>query len=629
MLAVLKKYILSHKKSTLFIVDIIAFVFACCVSYFLVNSTNEGLLEAADAYMSIAIFSLTNGFFLAIFGVYRKIWKYATILDFVSCIFGVSFGSLFATIICMSFQMQIPIAYYIETYLACMIMTTGIRIIYHMARDMMRMHLSIAEKHRMMIVGGGEAGRHIIHEMLYTSCSYYPICIVDDDPQKLFCNINGITIQGAIADIPALCKKMNIHTILIAIPSCSEKERRNIMTICSETGCFIKVLPCLHDMLDKGTSLLGQAKNINIEDLLGREQIRFDANEISEFVRGKVCMVTGGGGSIGSELCRQIMRHSPKLLIIVDIYENNAYAIQQELIRQYGTNLNMVVEIASVRDFKKMNKLFQYFKPKIVFHAAAHKHVPLMENAPEEAVKNNILGTFNIASLADWYRCEKFVLISTDKAVNPTNVMGATKRCCEMVVQYMAQQSDETEYVSVRFGNVLGSNGSVIPLFKKQIEDGGPVTVTHPDIIRYFMTIPEAVSLVLQAGAMAKGSEIFVLDMGKPVKIVTLAEKLIRLYGYEPGVDMKIEFTGLRPGEKLFEELLMDDEMLTPTENQQIFIGTQIHLDANMFIQDMAALKSCAEANDQAQVLQQLKKMVPTFHHKVDNEIEISTSITA
>ena len=328
-------------------------------------------------------------------------------------------------------------------------------------------------------------------------------------------------------------------------------------------------------------------------------------------------MVTGGGGSIGSELCRQIARYRPRLLIIVDIYENNAYDIQQELIREYKGGLPFTTQIASVRDFKKMDRLFRLFRPTVVFHAAAHKHVPLMETNPEEAVKNNVIGTFNVANLADLYRVKKFVLVSTDKAVNPTNVMGATKRCCEMIMQYMAEQSTGTEYVAVRFGNVLGSNGSVIPLFRKQIEEGGPVTVTHPDIIRYFMTIPEAVSLILQAGAMAKGGEIFVLDMGEPVKIVTLAENLIRQYGKEPYRDINIVFTGLRPGEKLYEELLMNEEGLQSTMNHKIFIGNQIPVKIEDFIEKMNALKQVMDGDDIDLILTRLHDLVPTFHHEL------------
>ena len=458
-------------------------------------------------------------------------------------------------------------------------------------------------------------------------CQYYPVCIVDDDPKKQSRDINSIPVVGKVEDIPQICRAKNIETILIAIPSCTVQERKRISSICAKTGCTVKTLPYLHQMIDK-ESLLKQAETIRVEDLLGRDPIQFNVEELSAFIRGKVCLVTGGGGSIGSELCRQIASFQPDKLIIVDIYENNAYEIQQELLHVYGDKLSLYVHIASVRDFAKMDRLFRMYRPHLVFHAAAHKHVPLMETSPEEAVKNNVIGTLHTAALADSYSCEKFVLISTDKAVNPTNVMGATKRCCEMIVQYMAQQSESTEFVAVRFGNVLGSNGSVIPLFKKQIEDGGPVTVTHPDIIRYFMTIPEAVSLVLQAGYMAHGGEIFVLDMGKPVKIVTLAENLIRMYGYEPNVDIQIVYTGLRPGEKLFEELLMDEEGLKPTYNEKIFIGNQIEVDIDRFIDQMVELSASAKMNDSAAVIRILQQIVPTFTHK-DKSSEAKSSAHA
>ena len=389
------------------------------------------------------------------------------------------------------------------------------------------------------------------------SADLQPVCLVDDDPNKLHRKINGIEVLGVCAEIPKLCKELDVGVIIVAVPSCEEEEKRKILDYCSSTKCDIRVVPYLSELLlgDKDPQLITQAREIKFEDLLGRKPIEFNRNRIAQFICDKVCMVTGGGGSIGSELVRQIAKYSPKQIIIIDIYENNAYDIQQELRLQYGNDLDLVTLIASVRDYDKMELIFKKYHPQIVFHAAAHKHVPLMETCPEEAVKNNIFGTFNVATLSEFYKADKFVMISTDKAVNPTNVMGATKRACEMIIQYKAQTTTHTEFVTTRFGNVLGSNGSVIPLFRRQIESGAPVTVTHPDIIRYFMTIPEAVSLVLEAGAMAKGGEIFVLDMGAPVKITTLAENLIRMYGKIPYEEVPIVFTGLRPGEKLFEEL--------------------------------------------------------------------------
>ena len=419
-------------------------------------------------------------------------------------------------------------------------------------------------------------------------------------------------------DIPRIAEETGAELIILAMPSVDMQTKKRILGICSETMCEVKKLPYIHELVE-GT-LLGQTRKINIEDLLGRDVVRFDSDRSKNLIAGKTCMVTGGGGSIGSELCRQIAALSPAKLVIVDIYENNAYDIQQELLIKYGKGLPLEVHIASVRDLDKMDRIFADVRPELVFHAAAHKHVPLMENDPEEAIKNNVQGTYHCAMLADKYGADKFVLVSTDKAVNPTNVMGASKRCCEMIVQYFAQKHPGTEFVAVRFGNVLGSNGSVIPLFERQIESGGPITVTHPDIIRYFMTIPEAVSLILQAGAMARGGEIFVLDMGEPVKILSLAENLIRLHGKEPYVDINIEFSGLRPGEKLFEELLMDEEGLRKTENEKIFIGRQIDIDSETFREELEDIIECAKHNDGDAVVAKLRKIVPTFSHVVINK---------
>ena len=376
------------------------------------------------------------------------------------------------------------------------------------------------------------------------------------------------------------------------------------------------MIPFISDLIfdDNNNKIIDQIRDIRVEDLLGREPIKFDNAEVKNFISGKVCMITGGGGSIGSELVRQVSRYEPKQVIIVDIYENNAYDIQQELTMEYGDRLDLVTLIASVRDYYRMNQIFEKYKPQIVFHAAAHKHVPLMEVSPMEAIKNNVIGTFNTATLAQFHDVEKFVMISTDKAVNPTNVMGASKRCCEMIVQYLAQQKEgKTEFVTTRFGNVLGSNGSVIPLFKRQIEQGKPLTVTHPDIIRYFMTIPEAVSLVIEAATLANGGEIFVLDMGQPVRIVALAENLIRMYGKVPYEDVEIKFTGLRPGEKIKEELLMNEEGLKKTKNKLIFIGKQIEIEEENFAEKLRILRDAALENKEDAAVKALHDMVPTF----------------
>ena len=479
---------------------------------------------------------------------------------------------------------------------------------------------------RTLIVGAGQACETILTEIFNAkgspyeadkSCAEYdPVCIVDDNSLCIGKDIKGVKIVGVTHEIPAIVKEYDIEQIVFAIPSCDDDDRQRILGICSSTNVPIKVIPFIGSLIfdESRYKLVHQIRDIKIEDLLGRESIKFDNVEIKEFIRGKKCLITGGGGSIGSELVRQISKYSPEQIIILDIYENTAYDIQQELIMEYGNTLNIETLIASVRDYDRMNTIFEEYKPDIVFHAAAHKHVPLMEKSPMEAIKNNVIGTFNVATLAQFHNVKKFVMISTDKAVNPTNAMGASKRCCEMIIQYLSQQKEGiTEFVTTRFGNVLGSHGSVIPLFKRQIEHGRPVTVTHPDIIRYFMTIPEAVSLVLEAAAIAKGGEIFVLDMGKPVRIVTLAENLIRMYGKVPYQDVDIEFIGLRPGEKIKEELLMNEEGLKKTSNKLIFIGKQIEIEPQQFIEQLYILRDAAKKNDVDIAIKALHNIVPTF----------------
>ncbi|MBQ9414172.1 MAG: polysaccharide biosynthesis protein [Clostridia bacterium] len=563
---------------------------------------------------------------MAVTGVYKPLWRYATIRDLLGCFFGTAIGASFSYVVMILltyfgvFGKRFSLLYTVLNFTFSLILILTVRIAYKMLRDytqQLEEKAASDNKTRTLIIGAGATCSMVLTEIKMGNSNYFPVGAVDDDPTKIGRKIKNLPIYGPVSRVPEICKELNIDTILVAVPSCTEEERRIIIEYCSQTDCRIHVLPFLHDLI-AGSNLLTQAKPIQLEELLGRAPISFDSKDIAALIKGKVCMVTGGGGSIGSELCRQIASYAPKKLVVVDIYENNAYDIQQELVAQYGEQLSFDVHIASVRDYTKMMTLFERYRPELVFHAAAHKHVPLMETAPEEAVKNSVIGTFNVATLAEYYKAEKFVLISTDKAVNPTNVMGATKRICEMIVQSMAQHGSETDFVAVRFGNVLGSNGSVIPLFRRQIEAGGPVTVTHPDIIRYFMTIPEAVSLVLQAGAMAQGGEIFVLDMGKPVKITTLAENLIRLYGYRPGVDIRIEFTGLRPGEKLFEELLMNEEGLKPTYNEKIFIGSQIHVDSQSFARELADLKAYALHNQSDKVVDMIAQIVPTFHHALN-----------
>ncbi len=561
------------------------------------------------------------------FGAYARQWRFFNLRDYIMCFFALFIGNALAFAMFFLFGKPIGIGFSLAYFILCTAGVLTFRALFRTAFLKTQYSGRIENSAKTLIVGAGAAGQLVLEEirrarydMSNPSNDYLPVCFADDDASKLYRNIKGLFVKGTTDDIPQICQSEGIEQIIVAIPSTTPKNRKRILEICSKTECKIKLVPYLSEIYIDGEKpkLMQEVKDINIDDLLGREPITFDKTEIKNFVEGKVCLVTGGGGSIGSELVRQIAKYNPKQIIIVDIYENNAYDIQQELILDYGDKLNLVTLIASVRDYDKMDKIFNEYRPNLVFHAAAHKHVPLMETVPEEAVKNNIFGTFNVATLAEFYKADKFVLISTDKAVNPTNVMGATKRCCEMIIQYKAQYSTTTEFVATRFGNVLGSNGSVIPLFKRQIENNKPLTVTHPDIIRYFMTIPEAVSLVLEAGAMAKGGEIFVLDMGEPVKILTLAENLIRMYGKVPYKDVEIKFTGLRPGEKLYEELLMNEEGLKSTANKKIFIGKQIHINPTELLSQLDHLQSVVETNDSEATVHVLEEIVPTFNHKTN-----------
>lgn len=561
------------------------------------------------------------------FGAYARQWRFFNLRDYIMCFFALFIGNALAFAMFFLFGKPIGIGFSLAYFILCTAGVLTFRALFRTAFLKTQYSGRIENSAKTLIVGAGAAGQLVLEEirrarydMSNPSNDYLPVCFADDDASKLYRNIKGLPVKGTTDDIPQICQSEGIEQIIVAIPSTTPKNRKRILEICSKTECKIKLVPYLSEIYIDGEKpkLMQEVKDINIDDLLGREPITFDKTEIKNFVEGKVCLVTGGGGSIGSELVRQIAKYNPKQIIIVDIYENNAYDIQQELILDYGDKLNLVTLIASVRDYDKMDKIFNEYRPNLVFHAAAHKHVPLMETVPEEAVKNNIFGTFNVATLAEFYKADKFVLISTDKAVNPTNVMGATKRCCEMIIQYKAQYSTTTEFVATRFGNVLGSNGSVIPLFKRQIENNKPLTVTHPDIIRYFMTIPEAVSLVLEAGAMAKGGEIFVLDMGEPVKILTLAENLIRMYGKVPYKDVEIKFTGLRPGEKLYEELLMNEEGLKSTANKKIFIGKQIHINPTELLSQLDHLQSVVETNDSEATVHVLEEIVPTFNHKTN-----------
>ena len=552
------------------------------------------------------------------FGLYHNIWKFASITELNDILIATICSSVANIVICELSTLSMPRSSYIIYFLLLTTLLGGSRFLYRLVRlQALKVNIGHQEEclplKKVMIIGAGVAGEKVYKEILGSRyLNKEVMCFIDDDPAKRNCRIHNVSVYGGRNKIVEAVEKYAVDEILVAIPSATRQELKEILTICSETKCKLKRLPGIYQLIN-GQVHVSDFKEVEIQDLLGREQIQVNLDDIMGYVRGKVVMVTGGGGSIGSELCRQIAANDPKQLIIVDIYENNAYDIQLELREKYP-NLALETLIASVRNSEKINSLFERFHPDIVYHAAAHKHVPLMEDSPCEAVKNNVFGTLNVVRAADYYKTKKFILISTDKAVNPTNIMGATKRLCEMIVQTFNKRS-QTDFVAVRFGNVLGSNGSVIPIFKRQIKEGGPVTVTHPEIIRYFMTIPEAVSLVLQAGAYAKGGEIFILDMGEPVKIADMARNLIRLSGYEPDVDIPIVYTGLRPGEKLYEELLMKEEGLQDTPNHLIHIGKPIELDEDSFLEQLASLKAAAYG-ESSSIRALVKELVPTYTYK-------------
>ena len=551
--------------------------------------------------------------FFWIFKLYKSVWRYASANEMVNIGLATTSAAIAQTIFCYATNKLMPRSYYVLYWFFLFMMICIIRFSYRLLRIFKLKSKDVitgTPKTNVMVIGAGAAGNAILKEIESSQFIQQKVkCIIDDNPGCHGKIMRGVPIAGGRDKITEAVRMYGIDEIIFAIPSASTKDRKEILEICKDTGCKLRALPGIYQLIS-GEVSVSKLKDVEIEDLLGREPIKINIDDIIGYVSGKVVMVTGGGGSIGSELCRQIAAHNPKQLVIVDIYENNAYEIQQELKRKYP-ELDLKVLIASVRNTNRMQTIFETYRPNIVYHAAAHKHVPLMEESPNEAVKNNVFGTYKTAQAAAKYGVEKFVLISTDKAVNPTNVMGATKRICEMVVQMMNEVS-KTNFVAVRFGNVLGSNGSVIPLFKKQISEGGPVTVTHPDIIRYFMTIPEAVSLVLQAGAYAKGGEIFVLDMGEPVKIVDLAQNLIKLSGYKVGEDIEIKFTGLRPGEKMYEELLMNEEGLKKTANEMIFIGRPIEFDKDEFKAQLDKLAEIA-TNESADVREMIREIVPTY----------------
>ncbi|MCR4961660.1 MAG: polysaccharide biosynthesis protein [Lachnospiraceae bacterium] len=579
---------------------------------FRASSIIPRFLESAVKLLPINI--ATTVIIFIVFQLYKSVWRYASADEMLKIIGAVITEGLTLLVITLVFKISVPRSYYFFYPLFLGIFAVGIRFSYRFLRVLRGKGFfgkTPDDRKNVMIVGAGAAGNSIMKEIEASSYVNMTVkCFIDDNEGVQGKILRGIPIVGGRDEIPSAVEKFEIDEIIIAIPSASRQETKKIIEICKETGCKLQIVPGIYQLINGDVSV-SQLREVSIEDLLGREPVKINVDEIAGYVKGKTVLVTGGGGSIGSELCRQLAKHEPKRLIVVDIYENNAYDIQQEL-KIKCPDLDFIALIASVRNAERIEQIFEEYKPEIVYHAAAHKHVPLMEESPGEAVKNNVFGTLNVAEAADKYGAEKFVLISTDKAVNPTNIMGASKRICEMIIQMMNERS-KTEFVAVRFGNVLGSNGSVIPLFKKQIEAGGPVTVTDPNIIRYFMTIPEAVSLILQAGAYAKGGEIFVLDMGEPVKILDLAQNLIKLSGYRVGDDIEIVFTGLRPGEKMYEELLMSEEGLKGTENALIHIGKPIEFNYESFIKSLENLKKMADDNPKA-VKYAIGEIVETYH---------------
>lgn len=626
-------------------------VMAINISYFLALWIRfDGIFsEIPEKYLDpyayfIPIYTVISLVIFYAFRMYHSIWEYVSIGELLKTAIGSLTASVVHIILITVLFRRMPLSYYLWGTCFQLLLLLAARFSYRIFSAMPRLFGTDTETHsyhRVMIIGAGDAGRMLLENIQKTRANKdRVVCMIDDNPDKQSRYFDGVQIVGGRDDILHSVEKYNIDRIYIAMPSASKENIRDIVNICKETGCETKTLPDFYQYVNSGITT-GALKDVSVEDLLGREPIKAEMKEVYDLIKGKTILVTGGGGSIGSELCRQVAAHKPERLIIFDIYENNAYGIQQELKDKYP-EMKLEVLIGSVRDSRRLDCVFKRFHPNIVYHAAAHKHVPLMEDSPCEAIKNNVIGTYKTAYAAMVNNCERFVLISTDKAVNPTNIMGASKRLCEMVVQAFDKKIKEnrqkdiprlfthleegtlysdgvpehvkTEFVAVRFGNVLGSNGSVVPLFKHQIEKGGPVTVTHPEIIRYFMTIPEAVSLVLLAGAYAQGGEIFVLDMGSPVKIDTLARNLIKLSGLKPDVDIKIEYTGLRPGEKLYEEKLMEEEGLQRTPNKLIHIGNPVQFDIDVFQKQLDKLMLAAYENS-SDITEMVKEMVPTYNN--------------
>ncbi len=610
---------LFYRRTYLIIYDIISVIFSSYIAVliryeFHLDTVPEHFLTPINRFLPVNILLTLLIFY--IFRLYHSLWAFAGETELQNLVVSCAISAVLNSVGLQFFKVSeqpVPKSYYFLYMFVLISMMFASRFSYRFLRSQKHKQQNKKNGISVMVIGAGEAANVIIKEIVNSNFSTMVIrCIIDDDKGKWGRYIQGIKVAGGRDRIIECADLYDIDEIIVAMPSISRSELRKILEICKETNCKLRSLPGMYQLVN-GEVNVSKLRDVEVEDLLGRDPISVDLDSILGYVQNKTVLVTGGGGSIGSELCRQIACHRPKHLVILDIYENNVYDIQQELKTKYP-ELRMTVLIASVRNTNRMNWIFEKYKPEIVYHAAAHKHVPLMEDSPNEAVKNNVFGTWKTAQAAAFYGVRRFVLISTDKAVNPTNIMGASKRICEMIIQTFNNHYD-TEFVAVRFGNVLGSNGSVIPLFRKQIMAGGPVTVTHPDIIRYFMTIPEAVSLVLQAGAYAKGGEIFVLDMGEPVKILDLAENLIRLSGYRVGEDIKIEFTGLRPGEKLYEELLMDEEGMKETANKLIHVGKPIEIDEMEFFRQLKRLKEESK-NESGDIRPLIREVVPTYHYQ-------------
>lgn len=620
------KRILNFKSSRtrmflLCIVDIVTIILNSYLSLIIRHEWHYSWVpyEYIDSIQSFLLINIiTTIVIFIILNLYRSVWTYASIHEVLLVIAASMLSTAFQALGMLVFALAVPRSYYVIYFFLMTMTTLATRFSYRGFRVLQREFSKSREGAiNTMVIGAGEAGSMIINELKTSRHLNRNVrCIIDDNPSKKGKYLHGVRIVGDKNTITQMAERYRIEEIILAIPSASPKVTKEILRICNKTQCKLKVLPGMYQLITDEVSV-SKLREVSIEDLLGRDSINIDLDSVASYVTNKTVLITGGGGSIGSELCRQIVNYHPKCLIIFDIYENNAYDIQQELKKKYP-QLHLEVLIGSVRNTKRIEWVMEKYHPDLVYHAAAHKHVPLMEDSPNEAIKNNVFGTYKTARAADKYGVKRFVLISTDKAVNPTNIMGASKRLCEMIIQTYNNYS-KTEYVAVRFGNVLGSNGSVIPLFKKQMEAGGPVTVTHPDIIRYFMTIPEAVSLVLQAGAYAQGGEVFVLDMGEPVKIAELAKNLIRLSGYTLGVDMEIEYTGLRPGEKLYEELLISEEGLQKTANDLIYIGEPLEFNQVHFLSELRKLEEAA-INESKDVKSIVARLVPTYHIRPEDK---------